>query len=134
MIIIAQILIIIFVIWSAIQQGHTHQENKKLTTNQRKKWHRTNFLIYCGVCLSCIFIAGFYENWWKMLIASLLIRVAFFDYFYSRAADLDVRYIGDGLEFLEGIEVKIFGHYGGIKKLIIASLLLITLNALNYVT
>lgn len=131
MIFIAQILIIIFVIWSAIKQGEKHQINRKLTTNQRKEWHRNNFILFCAFCLGMVFVAGYKENWWKITIASLLIRVALFDYFYSKAADLSTSYIGDGLEFLEGIEVKIFGKNGGIKKMIISLLALIILNSLN---
>ena len=132
MIYIAQVIITIFVIWSAIQQGRKHEINRKKTTKERKAWHRNNFLLYCAVCIGCIFIAGYHENWWKIIIASLVIRVALFDKFYANAAGLGATYIGDGVEFLEGIEVKIFGTYGGKKKTLVSILVLITLNILNY--
>ena len=121
-----QILMIVFIIFSARQQGMTHAGNKMLDKDEQKKWHFDGLATYCIMCAAMV-----YSCYW-LVIPAFIIRVALFDPIYSKRAGLKPAYIGDGKQFSERLAIKLFGVNGGIKKAIVFLILSFALNVLNY--
>jgi len=119
-----QIPIIIFTILSARWQGKRHfSKIVKFNDKQRKAFHFKHGLYFAIVCSPFCYLEPL------LIIAALLIRLALFDGFYSAAAGLGFKYIGDGKEWIERQSVKLFGKRGGVKKAVCFGVVLIILNA-----
>jgi hypothetical protein len=127
MIYYAQILILVFTFVCGLHDGHSHLSNRKLTNDERKRWHRSGYIMYALFFIPLTYFIG-----WQVLIAGLILRGSVYDIGHNYGARLRAGYIGDGAEFWERLFLRIFGIDGGIKKAFAFMVLLIILNILNH--
>ena len=91
-----------------------------------KRWHKSGAITYLIVCGMLAYFLG-----WKILIAGLIIRIAFFDLAVNKWADFAFDLIGTTAT-TDQFFAKIFGQHGAVKKAGFFFLILIILNFLNY--
>lgn len=90
-----------------------------------KRWHRDGVIIFTLCCIPWIYLAGL-----KIIIASLLIRLSFFDIAFNKWSGLPYKQLGTTAT-TDIFFTKIFGQNGALKKSIVFFIILILLNILN---
>lgn len=106
-----------------------HDNGQVVTINKRvRNWHTAGFILYFA------YIIPFYliDKNWEVIIAVLLIRYTFFDYFFNIFAGLNIRSFGTSASS-DNFNTRIFKKNGVLKKLYWSIAILIILNILKYV-
>ena len=103
-----------------------------LTLIRLARWHRDGIVLAILYLLPCLWI-GYQSGGWKSiaLISSgaTLIRLAVYDIAFNKYAGLELYYFGSTPK-ADGFFAKIFGSQGAVRKSLVFSALLITLQFL----
>lgn len=96
--------------------------NGELTNNRIKRWHRDGVFLDVLYTLGAAYNAD--KNWWKVVIASVLIRLSIFNLVFNYWAGLSITELGSTAWFDKKLS-KIFGQQGAVKAAIFFFILLI---------
>jgi hypothetical protein len=133
MIYIDQLYLIICTLFLAGKDADSYQLKEKqdnaLSATRVKRWHRDGLILAFLYVLPLVVWQP--ANAWRIVIATILIRLVFFDLPFNHWADLAVTYLG-GTAWADKIFVRIFGINGAIKKTITFLILWIGANLLNH--
>ena len=129
-IIIFQLILLAYILISAGRDSDSIRMKTitvdNLLITRLKRWHRSGAITYIIVCGMLTYFLG-----WKILIAGVIIRIAFFDLALNKWAGFPFDLIGT-TALTDQFFAKIFGQHGAVKKALAFFVLLIALNILNY--
>lgn len=93
------------------------------TTNSRiQRWHRDGVILDILVTIPGAYIAG--NNWWQIVVSSLLLRLATFDLAFNKWSGLSITFLGS-TAWVDKQFVKVFGTNGAVKKSLFFFILLV---------